>query len=162
DRLLGLFLVLVQVLVGAGVEAAAVALDRLANRCGVGGEEEAVEVAVLRVQRELRLGGGPARQSASRRGRGGRLLTAGAAAARQGGTGPMIVTMTFGMFVALAGAAIAGVILRFIPVIFISVIAAVVLGLVDLNDADTRPGLEAFVAVVVPLALICVPALGRT
>jgi hypothetical protein len=77
------------------------------------------------------------------------------------GTGPMIVSMTFGMFVALAGAAIAGVILRFIPVIFISVIAAVVLGFVDLNDADTRPGLEAFAAVVVPLVLICVPALGR-
>jgi hypothetical protein len=78
------------------------------------------------------------------------------------GTGPMIVSMVFGMFVALAGAAIAGVILRFIPVIFIAVAAAIVLGIVDLHDGDSRPGIEAFVAVVVPIALICVPGLGRS
>jgi hypothetical protein len=82
-------------------------------------------------------------------------------AACPSGTGPMIVAMVFGMFVALAGAGIAGVILRFIPVIFISAIAAVVLALVDLNENDTRPGLEALAAVVVPMVLICVPGLGR-
>src|SRR3954451_8546481 len=78
------------------------------------------------------------------------------------GMGPMIVSMTFGVMVAIVGATIAGVILRFIPVIFISAIAAVVLAIVDLNDADTRPGLEALASAVVPIVLICVPGLGRS
>ena len=77
------------------------------------------------------------------------------------GVGPMIVSMTFGMFVALAGAGIAGVLVRFIPVIFISSIAAVALAFVDLNPDDTRPGYEALAAVVIPLALFVVPGLGR-
>ena len=77
------------------------------------------------------------------------------------GTGPMIASMVFGMFVALAGAAIAGVILRFVFVIFISIAVALVLGFVDLNDADTRPGLEALVAVLAPMVLIVVPGLGK-
>ena len=77
------------------------------------------------------------------------------------GTGPMIALMVLGMFVALAGAAIAGVIVRFVIVIFISSAAAFVLGFVDINPDDTRPGLESLVAVLAPMLLIVVPGVGR-
>jgi hypothetical protein len=77
------------------------------------------------------------------------------------GTGPMIVLMVFGMFAAIAGALIAGVILRFVGVIFIASIAGVVLGIVDVNPDDTRPGYESLAAVLVPIVLFVVPGLGR-
>jgi hypothetical protein len=77
------------------------------------------------------------------------------------GTGPMILLMVFGTFFAVGGAALAGVLLRFIGVIIVSVVAGVVFGIVDLNPDDTRPGYEVIIAVVAPMALFALPGIGR-
>jgi amino acid transporter len=77
------------------------------------------------------------------------------------GIGPMIVLMVLGTFVALIGAAIAGRLLRFIPVIMVAALAGVVLGIVDLHDDDTRPGNEIVVAVVAPMLIFMLPGLGK-
>ncbi|HEX6020956.1 MAG TPA: hypothetical protein VFZ00_03100 [Solirubrobacter sp.] len=77
------------------------------------------------------------------------------------GMGEMIVLMVFGTFVAIAGAAIAGRLLRFIAVIMIAAAAGAVLGVIDLHDDDTRPGYEVIAAVVVPLLLFSLPGLGK-
>jgi len=82
-------------------------------------------------------------------------------AACPSGTGPMIVLMVFGCFVALGGAALAGVFARFMFVFFIAAIAGVVLGFVDFDDTDTRPGYEILIAVVAPMVLIVLPGVGR-
>jgi hypothetical protein len=75
--------------------------------------------------------------------------------------GPMIVLMVLGTFVAIAGAAIAGRLLRFIAVIIVAVLAGVVLGFVDLHADDTRPGYEIVAAVVAPMLLFTLPRLGK-
>jgi hypothetical protein len=77
------------------------------------------------------------------------------------GFGPMIALMVFGTFAALIGAALAGAILRFLPALFVAVGAGVLLGIVDLNPDDTRPGFEILLAVLVPLALFTLPGVGR-
>jgi hypothetical protein len=82
-------------------------------------------------------------------------------AACPSGTGPMIVLMVFGCFVALGGAALAGVFARFMFVFFIAAIAGVVFGFVDIDDTDTRPGYEVLIAVVAPMVLIVLPGVGR-
>jgi hypothetical protein len=78
------------------------------------------------------------------------------------GFGPMIVLMVFGTFLAIGGAAIAGRLASFIGALVAAVIVGVVLGFVDLNDADTRPGPEILVAVLAPMMLFVVPGVGRT
>jgi len=77
------------------------------------------------------------------------------------GTGPLIVGMVFGTFFALGGAALAGVITRFIFVLIIAVVAGVVLGLADIDPQDTRPGVEVLIAVAAPMALFLLPGVGR-
>ena len=87
------------------------------------------------------------------------------------GMGPMIALMVLGTFVAIAGAGLASVgrgasgvvggTLRFFGALTVSVIAAVVLGIVDLNPDDTRPGLEIVAAVVGPVLFFSLPALAR-
>jgi hypothetical protein len=76
------------------------------------------------------------------------------------GMGPMIALMVVGTFVAIIGAAIAGRVLRFIAVIVVAVLAGVVLGVVDLDADDTRPGYEVIAAVVAPMLLFSLPGLG--
>jgi hypothetical protein len=88
------------------------------------------------------------------------------------GMGPMILLMILGTFAALIGAGIASVqssrggvavqggVGRFIAALIVAVLAGVVLGFVDLHSDDTRPGLEMVVAVVAPLLLFAVPAIG--
>jgi hypothetical protein len=88
------------------------------------------------------------------------------------GMGPMILLMVLGTFAALIGAGVASVrssgggvavlggVGRFIAALIVAVIAGVVLGFVDLHSDDTRPGLEILVAVVAPLLLFAVPAIG--
>jgi hypothetical protein len=78
------------------------------------------------------------------------------------GTGPMILLMILGAFIALGGAALAGVFARFMVVFSIALIAGVVFGVVDLDDTDTRPGYEILVAVIAPMVLIALPGVGRT
>ena len=73
----------------------------------------------------------------------------------------MIVLMIFGTFAAVAGAAIAGRLLRFIPVIVIAAGAGVALGAIDLHDDDSRPGLEVIPAVVAPMLLLSLPGYGK-
>jgi hypothetical protein len=77
------------------------------------------------------------------------------------GFGPMIVLMIVGTFVALIGAAIAavglGVVARLVFAGIIAIVASVVLGFVDLNDDDSRPGLEIAIAVLAPLAVLSFP-----
>jgi hypothetical protein len=82
-------------------------------------------------------------------------------AACPSGTGPMILLMVFGSFIALGGAAISGVFARFMVVFFIALVAGVALGFVDLDDTDTRPGYEVLVAVIAPMVLIALPGVGR-
>lgn len=77
------------------------------------------------------------------------------------GFGPMIVLMVFGSFVALAGAALASSLVRFILPSIIAVCAGVVLGLLDVNEQDTRPGLEIVAVVAAPMVLFTVPFVGR-
>jgi len=77
------------------------------------------------------------------------------------GFGPMIVLMIAGSFVALAGAALASTLVRFILPIIVAACAGVVLGFVDLDETDTRPGLEIIAVVAAPTVLFCVPFLGR-
>jgi len=79
-----------------------------------------------------------------------------------GGFAPMILLMVLGTFVALIGAALAGAILRFLPALLVAAGAGVVLGIVDLNPDDTRPGYEVLLAVLVPLVLFTLPGAGRT
>ncbi|MDA0166965.1 hypothetical protein OM076_42285 [Solirubrobacter ginsenosidimutans] len=88
------------------------------------------------------------------------------------GMGPMILLMILGTFAALIGAGVASVrssrggvtvlggVGRFIAALIVAVLAGVVLGFVDLHSDDTRPGLEIVAAVVVPLLLFAVPAIG--
>lgn len=77
------------------------------------------------------------------------------------GFGPMIVLMIFGAFAALAGAALASSLARFILPAIIAVLAGVLLGFLDVNETDTRPGLEIVAVVAAPVVLFCVPYLGR-
>lgn len=77
------------------------------------------------------------------------------------GFGPMIVLMVLGSFVALAGAALASSLVRFILPAIIAVCAGVMLGFLDVNETDTRPGLEIVAVVAAPMVLFCVPFLGR-
>ncbi len=89
------------------------------------------------------------------------------------GMGPMISLMVLGTFVAIAGAMLAsarrgglamGVVggtLRFFGALIVSVIAGVVLGIVDVHADDTRPGLEVVAAVVGPVLLFSLPGLAR-
>lgn len=77
------------------------------------------------------------------------------------GFGPMILLMVLGSFFALGGAALASSLARFIVPAIIAVCAGVLLGFVDLNDTDTRPGLEIVAVVAAPLVLLAVPFLGR-
>lgn len=77
------------------------------------------------------------------------------------GFGPMIVLMILGSFVALAGAALASSLVRFILPAIIAVLAGVLLGFLDVNETDTRPGLEIVAVVAAPTVLFCVPFLGR-
>ncbi len=78
------------------------------------------------------------------------------------GFGPMILLMILGTFAAIGGAAIAGRLVSFIGVIIVAVVAGVVFGIVDLNDADTRPGPEIIAAVFIPMLLFVFPGIGRT
>jgi hypothetical protein len=75
--------------------------------------------------------------------------------------GPMIVLMILGTFVALIGAGVAavglGVVARLVLTGIIAIVAGVVLGLVDLHDDDSRPGLEIVIAVLAPLAGLSLP-----
>ncbi|WP_157591896.1 hypothetical protein [Solirubrobacter soli] len=77
------------------------------------------------------------------------------------GFGPMIMLMILGTFVALIGAGIAsvglGVVARLVFAGVIAIVAGVVLGIVDLNDDDSRPGLEIVIAVLAPLAVLSFP-----
>jgi hypothetical protein len=77
------------------------------------------------------------------------------------GFGPMIMLMILGSFVAIGGAALASSLVRFILPAIIAVLAGVVLGFLDVNEADTRPGLEIIAVVAAPMVLFCVPFLGR-
>jgi hypothetical protein len=77
------------------------------------------------------------------------------------GFGPMIVLMVLGSFVALAGAALASSLVRFILPIIVAVCAGVVLGFLDVNETDTRPGLEIIAVVAAPMVLFTVPFVGR-
>jgi hypothetical protein len=88
------------------------------------------------------------------------------------GMGPLILLMILGTFAALIGAGVASVrssrggvavlggVGRFIAALIVAVVAGVVLGFVDPHADDTRPGLEIVAAVVVPLLLFTVPAIG--
>ncbi len=88
------------------------------------------------------------------------------------GMGPMILLMILGTFAALIGAGIASVrssrggvavlggVGRFIAALIVAVLAGGVLAFVDLHADDTRPGLEIVAAVVVPVLLFAVPAIG--
>jgi hypothetical protein len=82
-------------------------------------------------------------------------------AACPSGFGPMIVLMILGCFVALIGAAVAavsgGVVVRLVLAGVVAVGAAVVFGFVDLDDTDSRPGLEIVIAVLAPLAVLSLP-----
>jgi hypothetical protein len=79
------------------------------------------------------------------------------------GFGPMIVLMIGGTFAAIVGVAVAArsgrLIAGFVGAAIVAAVAGVVLGFVDLDDADTRPGVEIIVAVIAPLALFAVPAI---
>jgi hypothetical protein len=77
------------------------------------------------------------------------------------GFGEMIVLMVLGTFVALGGAALASSLLRFILPVTVAVLAGVGLGFLDLNENDTRPGLEIVAAVAAPMVLFTVPFVGR-
>jgi len=77
------------------------------------------------------------------------------------GFGPMIALMVLGTFVALAGAALAGSLVRFILPIIVAVCAGVVLGFLDVHETDTRPGLEIIAAVAAPMVLFTVPFVGK-
>jgi hypothetical protein len=82
-------------------------------------------------------------------------------AACPSGFGPMFVLMVVGSGAALIGAGIAsgglGVVARLVFAGVIAIVASVVLGFVDLDDTDSRPGLEVVAAVVLPLALLSFP-----
>jgi hypothetical protein len=82
-------------------------------------------------------------------------------AACPSGTGPMILLMVLGSFIALGGAAVSGVFARFMIVFFIALVAGAVIGIVDLDDTDTRPGYEILVAVIAPMVLIALPGVGK-
>ena len=77
------------------------------------------------------------------------------------GFGPLILLTILGTFTAIFGASVAavglGVVARLVSVAIIAVLAGVVLGIVDLHDDDSRPGLEIVAAVLVPLALLSFP-----
>lgn len=77
------------------------------------------------------------------------------------GFGPMIVLMIAGTFAALIGAALASSLARMILPGILAVGAGVVLGFVDLNDTDTRPGLEIVAVVAGLMILLTVPFAGR-
>ncbi|MDA0168944.1 RecX family transcriptional regulator [Solirubrobacter taibaiensis] len=77
------------------------------------------------------------------------------------GFGPMIVLMVLGSFVALAGAALASSLVRFILPIIVAVCAGVVLGFLDVHETDTRPGLEIIAVVAAPMVLFTVPFVGK-
>ena len=89
------------------------------------------------------------------------------------GTGPMILLMILGVFVAFAGAslfvsrrrvgamAFVGGVGLFLFGLFVSGIASAVIGIVDLHDDDTRPGYEIVVVVLVAVLLPAIPALLR-
>ena len=69
--------------------------------------------------------------------------------------------MVFGTFLALAGAALASSLVRFILPIIVAVCAGVVLGFLDVNETDTRPGLEIIAVVAAPMVLFTVPFVGK-
>jgi hypothetical protein len=77
------------------------------------------------------------------------------------GFGEMILLMIGGTFVALMGAALARSLVRFILPTIIAVLAGVGLGFLDVNETDTRPGLEIVVVVAAPMVLFTVPFVGR-
>ncbi len=82
------------------------------------------------------------------------------------GTGPLILLMILGAFIAVFGAIAAAwgrlaVGLALGASAAIAVVAAIVFGIVDLNPDDTRPGLEVIVAAIGPALLFTVPALAR-
>lgn len=87
------------------------------------------------------------------------------------GFGPMIALMIFGAFAAFGGAVLsshgsAGIavlsgMLRFFAAAIVAAIAGAVLAIVDLHDADSRPGMEVIAAVVVPVLACSLPVLGR-
>jgi hypothetical protein len=90
------------------------------------------------------------------------------------GTGPMILLMVLGVFVAFAGGAVFASRIRgrggmaflgggmlFLLALFASGIAAAVFGIVDLHDDDTRPGNEIVIAVLAAVLLPAIPALLR-
>ena len=77
------------------------------------------------------------------------------------GFGPMIALMVLGTFVAIAGAALASSLVRFILPIIIAVCAGAVLGFVDVHAADTRPGVEIIAVVAAPMILLTVPFVGK-
>jgi hypothetical protein len=77
------------------------------------------------------------------------------------GFGPLILLTILGTFMAIFGAGVAavglGVVARLVFAAIVAVLAGVVLGIVDLHDDDSRPGLEIVAAVLVPLALLSLP-----
>jgi hypothetical protein len=79
------------------------------------------------------------------------------------GFGPMIVLMIAGTFVAIIGVAVAarsgGLVAGLIGSAVVAVLAGVVLGIVDLDDADSRPGFEIIAAVMAPLLVFAVPGI---
>jgi hypothetical protein len=77
------------------------------------------------------------------------------------GFGPMIALMVLGTFVAIAGAALASSLVRFILPIIVAVLGGVVLGFLDLHATDTRPGLEIIAVVAAPMVLFTVPFVGK-
>ena len=77
------------------------------------------------------------------------------------GFGPMIVLTIAGTFVALGGAALRSSLMGLILAVVAAVCAGVVLGIVDLDEADSRPGLEIVAAVTAPMVLFAVPFTGR-
>ena len=77
------------------------------------------------------------------------------------GFGPLILLTILGTFMAIIGTSVAavglGVVARLVFAAIIAALAGVVLGIVDLHDDDSRPGLEIVAAVLVPLALLSFP-----
>jgi len=87
------------------------------------------------------------------------------------GFGPMIALMVLGAFAALGGAMLSargpvgiaalGGMVRFFAAGIVAGGAGAVLALIDLHDADSRPGLEVVAVVVVPVLAFSLPGLAR-
>jgi hypothetical protein len=77
------------------------------------------------------------------------------------GFGPMILLTILGVFMAIAGVSVAAVsgsvVARLVLAAIVASLAGVVLGIVDLDDGDSRPGLEIVAAVLAPVALLSFP-----